>query len=90
MNKAELVTRIANEADVSKVAAERVLDAMTSTITDTLKSGGEVSLHGIGKFSVGTKAARTGRNPKTGAEIQLPERKTPKFKISTTLKFALN
>ena len=90
MNKSELITRIANDADVSKVAAERVLDALASTITDTLKSGGEVSLHWIGKFCVGTKAARTGRNPHTGAEIHLPERKAPKFKISTALKFALN
>ena len=90
MTKNELITRVANEADVTKAAAERVIDSLVGTITDTLKSGGEVELRGIGKFSVADRAAKIGRNPATGQEITIPARKAPAFKVSSTLKAALN
>lgn len=90
MNKAELITRVANASEVSKAAAERVIDALASTITDTLKSGGEVTLTGVGTFSSKQRDARVGRNPKTGEPAPIPAGVAPKFKPSVTLKKALN
>lgn len=90
MNKAEMITRVANAADVSKTAAERVINALSDTITDTLKSGGEVTLTGVGTFSSKQRDARVGRNPKTGEPAPIPAAVAPKFKPSVTLKKALN
>lgn len=90
MNKAELVEALAAKADLSKAAAARVLDSVVELITETLEKGDSVSLIGFGTFSVGERAARTGRNPQTGAEIKIPAAKTAKFSAGAKLKSAIN
>ncbi len=90
MNKAELIEHIAKQADVSKAAAERALDATTSAIRTTLKKGGVVSLVGFGSFSVSRRAARVGRNPRTDDALRIKARKAPKFTPGKALKDALN
>lgn len=89
MNKSELIDVIAQEADISKAAATRALDATLEAITQALKQGDQVSLVGFGTFLVSHRAARTGRNPKTGQAIEIPESKTPKFRAGKTLKDAV-
>lgn len=86
MNKSELIDSIAASADISKAAAGRALDAMTGSITDALKQGDQVTLIGFGTFQVKERAARTGRNPQTGAEIKIPASKVPGFKAGKSLK----
>lgn len=86
MNKSELIDSIAASADISKAAAGRALDAMTNSITDALKQGDQVTLIGFGTFQVKERAARTGRNPQTGAEIKIPASKVPGFKAGKSLK----
>ena len=71
MNKSELIDAIAASADISKSKAAAALDGMTSAVTGALSSGDQVTLVGFGTFSVRDRAARTGRNPRTGAEIQI-------------------
>ncbi|MEM1426600.1 MAG: HU family DNA-binding protein, partial [Cyanobacteria bacterium P01_H01_bin.130] len=71
MNKTQLVEKIATNADITKADAGRALDAFIEAVTETLKDGDQVSLVGFGTFSVRDRAARTGRNPQTGAEIQI-------------------
>lgn len=90
MNKSELIDRIASEADISKAAAGRALEATTAAITGALKKGDSVSLIGFGTFDVGHRAARTGRNPKTGDEIKIKAAKVPKFRPGKALKEAVN
>ena len=90
MNKTELIARIAFNAGISKAAAARALDATTKAITSTLKKGGTVSLVGFGTFSVSKRAARTGRNPRTGEAIKIKAAKVPKFTAGKALKEALN
>ncbi|HEX5389208.1 MULTISPECIES: HU family DNA-binding protein [Hydrogenophaga] len=90
MNKSELVEHIANQADISKAAATRALDAITGAVRTTLKKGGTVSLVGFGSFSVTKRPARTGRNPRTGAAIKIKSAKVPKFRPGKALKDALN
>lgn len=90
MNKSELVGFIAGEAEISKAAAGRALDAVTTAVKKTLKKGGTVTLVGFGTFSVGKRAARLGRNPQTGAEIKIKAAKVPKFKPGKGLKDAVN
>ena len=90
MNKSELVDFIAAEAEISKAAAGRALDAVTTAVKKTLKKGGTVTLVGFGTFSVGKRAARVGRNPQTGAEIKIKAAKVPKFRPSKALKDAVN
>jgi len=90
VNKAELIDAIADSADISKAAASRALDAMITSITDTLKEGDQVSLVGFGTFSVKERAARTGRNPQTGAPIEIAAAKVPGFKPGKVLKDAVN
>ena len=90
MNKWELVDFIAAEAEISKAAAGRALDAVTTAVKKTLKKGGTVTLVGFGTFSVGKRAARIGRNPQTGAEIKIKAAKVPKFKPGKGLKDAVN
>ncbi len=90
MNKSELVDFIAGEAEISKAAAGRALDAVTSAVKKTLKKGGTVTLVGFGTFSVGKRAARIGRNPQTGAEIKIKAAKVPKFRPGKALKEAVN
>ncbi len=86
MNKSELIKRIAEGAEISNAAAGRALDAFVEAVTSTLVSGGDVRISDLGVFSVGTRAARSGRNPQTGEAIQLPESKVPKFKAAKALK----
>ncbi|WP_342129041.1 HU family DNA-binding protein [Hydrogenophaga sp. OTU3427] len=90
MNKTELVEHIANQADISKAAAARALDAVMGAVRTTLKKGGTVSLVGFGSFAVTKRPARTGRNPRTGAAIKIKSAKVPKFRPGKALKDALN
>lgn len=86
MNKSELINLIAESADISKAKAGAALDAVVSGITGALKKGDTVSLVGFGTFSVKSRAARTGRNPQTGATIQIKASKVPGFKAGKGLK----
>lgn len=90
MNKSELVAKIAEGADISKASAGRALDSLIQAVTDELANGGDVALVGFGTFKVGERAARTGRNPQTGAEIQIAAAKVPSFKAGKGLKDACN
>ena len=90
MNKSELIEHIAKQADISKAAAGRSLDAMIGAVRTTLKKGGTVTLVGFGTFAVTKRAARTGRNPRTGATIKIKSAKLPKFRPGKALKDALN
>ncbi|HRK39510.1 MAG TPA: HU family DNA-binding protein [Burkholderiaceae bacterium] len=90
MNKTELIDQIANDADIPKASATRALDAALAAIAATLKEGGSVSLVGFGTFEVGSRAARTGRNPRTGESIKIDEAKVPKFRAGKALKDAVN
>jgi len=90
VNKSELIDAIAASADLSKASAGRALDAVVEAVTGALKSGDSVSLVGFGTFSVKDRAARTGRNPQTGATIQIAAAKVPSFKAGKALKDACN
>ncbi len=90
MNKTELIEHIAEQADISKASATRALEATIGAITETLKAGDTVALVGFGTFAVGVRAARIGRNPRTGDEIKIKEAKVPKFRPGKALKDALN
>ncbi|WP_034379419.1 HU family DNA-binding protein [Herbaspirillum sp. CF444] len=90
MNKTELIDHIAKSADISKAASARALDAVIDAVKTTLKKNGSVTLVGFGTFSVGKRAARTGRNPRTGDAIKIKAAKVPKFKPGKALKDALN
>lgn len=89
MNKAQLIDSVAAKADISKAAAGRAIDAMIESVTETLEKEESVTLVGFGTFSVRERAARTGRNPQTGAEIQIAASKLPGFKAGKLLKDAL-
>ena len=89
MNKAELINAVAAAAEVSKKDAEAVLTATLDAITDALKEGDKVQLVGFGSFEVKTRAARVGRNPKTGEEIPISEARLPVFKAGKALKDAV-
>lgn len=89
MNKQELVTAIAEKADMSKAEAERALNATTDVITKALKSGDAVQLIGFGTFSVKKRAAREGRNPRTGETLKIAACKAPAFKAGSKLKAAV-
>ena len=89
MTKQDLVEAIANKTGVSKTAAEECLNVIIDQITKALSKGEEINLTGFGKFSVGKRKAREGRNPKTGEKIQIPASKTPKFKAGKALKEAV-
>ena len=89
MNKSDLIEHIANQADISKAAATRALDAIVGGVKTTLKKSGSVTIVGFGTFAVTKRAARTGRNPRTGAAIKIKAAKVPKFKPGKTLKDAL-
>ena len=90
MNKSELIEAITNDADLSKAAAGRALDAVIRAVTGALKDGESVSLVGFGTFSVKARAARTGRNPQTGATIEIAAANIPSFKAGKALKDAVN
>jgi DNA-binding protein HU-beta len=86
MTKQELVNRIAEDAEISKKAAEAALKSFTSAVSESLKKGNSVTLIGFGTFGVSARAARTGRNPRTNEPINIPARKVPTFKPGKALK----
>jgi len=90
MNKAELIDAVASSADLSKSSATQAVDAVVDTITESLRNGDSVTLVGFGTFEVRDRAARMGRNPQTGAEIQIKASKAPAFKAGKALKDAVN
>ena len=90
MNKSELVAHIATSAGLTKAQATAALQAFETSVIDTLANGGEVTLIGFGTFKVTDRAARTGRNPKTGEELQISASKVPTFKAGKALKEAVN
>lgn len=90
MNKTELIDHIADKADISKAAAGRALDAFVGAVRTTLRKGGTVTMVGFGTFAVTKRAARTGRNPRTGEKIKIKSAKVPKFRPGKGLKEALN
>lgn len=90
MTKSDLVNKMAEDAGISKAAAEKALKAFTGGVTAALKKGNKVSLVGFGTFEVSKRAARTGRNPQTGATIKIKASNAPKFKAGKALKDAVN
>ena len=90
MNKTELIDKIAESADISKASAARALDAALDSITTSLRQSDPVVLVGFGTFTVKDRAARTGRNPQTGAAIEIKAARVPGFKAGKALKDALN
>ena len=90
MNKSELVDAIASNSGLSKADSKRALDGMTGAVEGALKKGDKVSLVGFGSFSISNRAARTGRNPQTGKEIQIAARNVVKFKAGADLSKKVN
>ena len=90
MNKNDLVAAVSTSTGLSKVEAEKSVDAVFDSITHSLKSGQEVRLVGFGTFTVANRAASEGRNPRTGEKIHIPASKQPKFKAGKGLKDAVN
>ncbi len=90
MNKAELVEAVARAADISKLSAEKSLDGALNAIKAALKKGSSVTLVGFGTFRVSKRAARTGRNPRTGEAIKIKAARVPKFTAGKALKDAVN
>ena len=90
MNKAELISAIAEEAQLTKVDAEKSLKGIVDALTDCLTAGDKVTLVGFGTFSVSERGARTGKNPQTGKAIEIPASVAPKFKPGNTLKALVN
>jgi len=85
MNKTQLIDAMAEGSGLSKADAKRALEAFVGATTDSLKGGDKVALVGFGSFSVAERSARTGRNPKTGATIEIPAKKVVKFKAGADL-----
>ena len=85
MNKAELISKLADDAGITKTQANAALDSFVEAVTKTLKGGGKVTLVGFGTFSVSKRAARNGRNPQTGAVIKIKAKKVAKFKAGKEL-----
>ncbi len=90
MNRKELVDALAGKTESSKAEADRTLGALIEVISGALKKGDSVSLVGFGSFTVRKRAARTGRNPKTGAELKIKASKVPAFKAGASLKATVN
>jgi DNA-binding protein HU-beta len=90
VNKSELIEHIARQSDISKAAATRALEAFIGGVKSSLKKGNSVSLVGFGTFAVNKRAARSGRNPRTGAAIKIKAAKVPKFRPGKALKDAVN
>ena len=90
MNKSELITKIAESADLTKVAAEKALNSVLDVIANALANNDNITLIGFGSFSVVTREARTGRNPQTGKEIKIAEKKVVKFNVGKKLKESVN
>ncbi len=90
MNKAQLIDAIAGESGLTKADAKKALDAFIKVTGSALKGGDRVALVGFGSFGVSERSARTGRNPQTGAEIQIPAKKVVKFKAGSELTDSIN
>jgi DNA-binding protein HU-beta len=90
MTKEELIAKIAEDADTTKVQAKAALESFIGSVKSSLKKGGKLTLVGFGTFSVTQRKARTGRNPQTGAAIEIKARKAAKFKASKDLNSILN
>ena len=90
MTRQDIVDAIAKECDLKKKVADQVLTTVIESVTKTLKKGGKVSLVGFGTFTVSKRAARAGRNPRTGETIQIQATKVPKFKAGKELKQTIN
>ena len=90
MNKSELIEAIAKSADISKASAEKALDGALHAVKTTLRKGSSVTLVGFGTFKVGKRAARIGRNPRTGEAIKIKAARVPKFSAGKALKNAVN
>ena len=90
MNKAELIDAVAAAADLPEGEASRAVEAVTQAIADELSKGGQVAIVGFGTYQVKHRAARTGRNPKTGEPLQIPASNVPSFKAGKALKDAVN
>jgi len=89
MNKQAIIDLVHESIGGTKVEAEKAIDTMLEAIVSTLKKGGEVSIAGLGIFSTKTRAARTARNPRTGASVQVPAMRVPKFRAAKALKDAV-
>lgn len=89
MTKADLIEKMASDANISKAAAGKAVDSFIGSIIKTLKKGNKVAMVGFGTFSVGERAARKGRNPQTGAVIKIKASKSPKFKAGKAFKDAV-
>mgnify|MGYP001462351496 CR=1 FL=1 len=90
MNKTELIAKVAEATDMTKKEATQSVEAILSVITEALRSGDKVQLIGFGNFEVRDRAARKGRNPQTGEEIEIPASKVPAFRPGKQLKAAVN
>jgi DNA-binding protein HU-beta len=90
LNKTDMIESVAKSADISKAAAGRAVEALIASIRGSLKKGQMVTLVGFGTFYVGKRAARGGRNPRTGEQIKIKAAKVPKFRAGKALKDALN
>ncbi|MEH2943974.1 HU family DNA-binding protein [Lachnospiraceae bacterium KK002] len=90
MNKAELIAAMSEKAELSRKDAEKALKAFTDVVTEELQKGEKIQLVGFGTFEVSERAARTGRNPQSGAEMVIPASKAPKFKAGKALKDMIN
>lgn len=89
MNKADLIDRVHEVVGGTKADAERAVECVVDTVTNALKQGQDVSIAGLGIFEAKMRAARTGRNPRTGETISVPAMRVPKFRASKTLKDAV-
>ncbi len=90
MNKSEFVDAVANDINITKADAAKAVDSVVNIITNTLKDGDQLNLVGFGSFQVKDRAARTGRNPRTGEAIKIKASKMPTFKAGKALKDAVN
>jgi len=90
MNKTELIAAVAEKAEISKKDAEKAIKAFTEAVSEELVKGGKIQLVGFGTFEVSERAAREGRNPKSGEVMNIPASKTPKFKAGKALKDMVN
>ena len=90
MNKADVIEHIAQQAEVSKLAAERAIDALVGAVKSSLRKGQPVTIVGFGTFYAGERAARTGRNPRTGESVRISAARVPRFRAGKALKDAIN
>jgi len=90
MTKAELVSKLAESGNITQKQAEKILTALADAVKESLQKGGKAVLPGLGSLSCVERRARTGRNPRTGAEIRIPAKRTARFSVSTSLSDALD